>query len=193
MLSVLDSKNKALSYAGRLQLIACVLASLHTYWAIVFLISKVIVRGIETILKIFLLSQGVGGKGKAKIAWKAVCTPKSEGGLGLKPIGPWNEVLLTKQIQNTPVKKDSLWVKWVNVVKLKCRSILEVQEENNDSCTWRTLLGMRSKVISHIIHKIENGRNTMTWHDNWNDYGHMDNTVSTRSLYDARMQSTNSG
>ncbi|GKD63582.1 RNA-directed DNA polymerase, eukaryota, reverse transcriptase zinc-binding domain protein [Tanacetum coccineum] len=35
-------------------------------------------------------------KGKAKVAWKQVCKPKDEGGLGIKNLSLWNEVLMAK-------------------------------------------------------------------------------------------------
>ncbi|GJQ89056.1 RNA-directed DNA polymerase, eukaryota, reverse transcriptase zinc-binding domain protein [Tanacetum coccineum] len=120
---VSDWKNKALSYAGRLQLIAFVLASMHIYWASVFLIPKTNVNEIEKALKGFLWCHDELKRGAAKVAWKVICTPKIQGGLGIKRLGPLNEALMCKHLWNLIVKKDSLWVKWVNMVKLKGKSI----------------------------------------------------------------------
>ncbi|GJY60322.1 RNA-directed DNA polymerase, eukaryota, reverse transcriptase zinc-binding domain protein [Tanacetum coccineum] len=104
-----DWKNKTLSYAGRQQLIASVLASMHIYWASVFLIPKSTVKDIEKVLKGFLWSQGDLKKGAAKIAWKIVCTPKNKGGLGIKSLGSWNEALLCKHLWNENVKDSTVW------------------------------------------------------------------------------------
>ncbi|GKB79744.1 RNA-directed DNA polymerase, eukaryota, reverse transcriptase zinc-binding domain protein, partial [Tanacetum coccineum] len=68
-----DWKNRFLSYAERLQLISSVLASLHTYWASVYLIPKVVVNEIDKTMKTFLWSHGGGNNGRAKVAWKVVC------------------------------------------------------------------------------------------------------------------------
>ncbi|GKA59380.1 hypothetical protein Tco_0758693 [Tanacetum coccineum] len=46
-----DWKNKFLSYAGRVQLIAYVLSSMHIYWAYIFLLLKSNVKDIERVLK----------------------------------------------------------------------------------------------------------------------------------------------
>lgn len=46
-----DWKNKFLSFAGKLQLIASVLASMQVYWASVFLIPKATVKEIDKVLK----------------------------------------------------------------------------------------------------------------------------------------------
>ncbi|GJR43474.1 RNA-directed DNA polymerase, eukaryota, reverse transcriptase zinc-binding domain protein [Tanacetum coccineum] len=58
-------KNKCLSYAGRLQLIAAVLESIHEYWASVFLLPITIIKEINKLLKWFLWNQGESAKGKA--------------------------------------------------------------------------------------------------------------------------------
>nr|GFC73982.1 RNA-directed DNA polymerase, eukaryota, reverse transcriptase zinc-binding domain protein [Tanacetum cinerariifolium] len=47
---------------------------------------------------------------------------KEIGGFGLKQLGDWNEVLLCKLIWKIVRKKEDLWVKWANLVKLKGKS-----------------------------------------------------------------------
>ncbi|GKC42591.1 RNA-directed DNA polymerase, eukaryota, reverse transcriptase zinc-binding domain protein [Tanacetum coccineum] len=46
-------KNKSLSYAGRLMLVASVLESIHVYWASVFLLPDGVIKDINRILKDF--------------------------------------------------------------------------------------------------------------------------------------------
>lgn len=43
----------------------------------------------------FLWCQGEMKKGKAKVAWKVVCTPKQEGGLGIHILEDFNVALMT--------------------------------------------------------------------------------------------------
>ncbi|GJR87109.1 RNA-directed DNA polymerase, eukaryota, reverse transcriptase zinc-binding domain protein [Tanacetum coccineum] len=57
-----DWKNKFLSYAGRVQLIAYVLSSMHIYRASVFHLPKSIMKEIERVLKGFLWNQGDVGR-----------------------------------------------------------------------------------------------------------------------------------
>nr|GEV89462.1 hypothetical protein [Tanacetum cinerariifolium] len=89
-------KNKSLSYAGRVQLIAYVLSFMQNYWASVFLLPKQVIYEINKVLKGFMWCQYELTKGKAKVSWDAVCKPKDQGGLGLKNLGVWNEVLMVK-------------------------------------------------------------------------------------------------
>ncbi|GJU41837.1 RNA-directed DNA polymerase, eukaryota, reverse transcriptase zinc-binding domain protein, partial [Tanacetum coccineum] len=126
-------KNRYLSYARRLQLIAVVLESIHVYWASVFLIPSTIIKDINRILKNFIWSQSAKNNGKAKVAWSYICKPKDKGGLGLKNLQTWNYALLSKHVWNIAIKKDSLWVKWVHSVKLRGKSFWEIKEEKEDS------------------------------------------------------------
>nr|GEW57246.1 RNA-directed DNA polymerase, eukaryota, reverse transcriptase zinc-binding domain protein [Tanacetum cinerariifolium] len=75
-----DWKNKYLSYAGRMQLIASVLASIHTYWVAVFILPKSVVKDINKVLKGFLWCKDMIWKalsGKMKVdnmpsSWSAI-------------------------------------------------------------------------------------------------------------------------
>ncbi|KAK9073221.1 hypothetical protein SSX86_007545 [Deinandra increscens subsp. villosa] len=73
--------NKSLSFAGRVQLIISVLSALHVYWSTVFILPTSIINHLEAKMRKFLWCQGPMRAGGAKVAWKAVCKPKNEGGL----------------------------------------------------------------------------------------------------------------
>ncbi|KAJ9535397.1 hypothetical protein OSB04_un001487 [Centaurea solstitialis] len=75
---IMDWKNKWLSFAGRLQLINSVLSSISVYWSSMFLLPASVVKEIEKLLRNFLWSSGEAIRGKAKVAWKVVCLPRSK-------------------------------------------------------------------------------------------------------------------
>ncbi|GKA24381.1 hypothetical protein Tco_0710414, partial [Tanacetum coccineum] len=118
---VLNWKNKCLSYAGRLQLIASVLESIHVYWASVFLLPKTVIHDINKVLKSFLWSQGELSKGKAKVAWANICRPKTMGGLRLK---------------------ESIWA---------------INEEVNDSWSWKNILRLRDEARNRNMYNARRG------------------------------------
>ncbi|GKE73265.1 hypothetical protein Tco_1535306 [Tanacetum coccineum] len=174
---VKDWKNKALSYAGRLQLIDSINFELN---------ANILGLSISP-TKSFLWCQGELTKGKAKVSWDTICKPKDQGGLGLKNLYIWNEVLLVKHLWNVAAKKDTLWVKWINVEKLKGRSIWDVQSDSNSSMGWKNILSLRDKVRKHIWWKLGNGKTVYAWHDKWCSVGPLSDFISTREIYDARL------
>ncbi|GJS23318.1 RNA-directed DNA polymerase, eukaryota, reverse transcriptase zinc-binding domain protein [Tanacetum coccineum] len=95
---------------GRAQLIASVLGSMQVYWGSVFLLpkAKAVVIDIEKLFKRYLWNSGESCKGKAKVAWKDVCKPKDQGGLGFKSLEVWNKTLLVKHLWNVASKKEPL-------------------------------------------------------------------------------------
>ena len=161
---------------------------MQVFWASVFSIPKTVIKDINKDLKGFLWCQGELTKGKAKVAWDKICTPKDQGGLGLKSLQVWNEVLMIKQLWNIAAKKDSLWVKWVNVEKLKGRNIWEVSCEKNCSSGWKSILNLRDKVRKHIFFKLRNGKTTSAWYDKWCLEGPLCDFLSARDIYDARFK-----
>lgn len=95
---------------------------------------------------------------------------------------------MSKHLWNIAKKKDSLWVKWVNVHRLKGRSVWEVPVDIKASWGWKKLLELREKVRPHIWSVIGNGKNTEMWHDKWNIGGPLSNVVTRRAVYSAGLQ-----
>ncbi|GJZ80917.1 hypothetical protein Tco_0645911 [Tanacetum coccineum] len=138
---------------------------------------------LDKLLRRFLWNSG----DSAKVAWSIVCKPKDQGGLRIKSLHKWNEVLLVSQLWKLIERKESLWVKWVNTIKLKNLSIWEVDHSINDSWGWKNMLMLRDKVKPHVFYKIGNGKNISAWHDKWCQMGPLDKIVSNMDLYDARL------
>nr|GEU49747.1 hypothetical protein [Tanacetum cinerariifolium] len=180
-------RNKFLSYAGRIQLIAYVLSTMQQYWASVYMLPIYVVNGLEKLFKRILWNPGGSIKGRAKISWKKLRRPKEQGGLGFKPLHKWNEVLLISQLWKLIDKKESLWVKWVSTVKLKGKSIWEVGIDNSDGHGWKELMRIRDKIKPYVKFKIGNGRSISVWHDKWCDLGPLDRFIHNRDIYDVRM------
>ncbi|KAL0411967.1 UNVERIFIED_CONTAM: hypothetical protein Slati_3786400 [Sesamum latifolium] len=84
---------------------------------------------------------------RAPVAWKEVCHPKKEGGLGIRHIQSWNVALLTRVLWNIHCKADTLWVKWVNEVYLRSALVWDWQPKNGDSLLIRRLADIRDKII----------------------------------------------
>ncbi|GJW97791.1 RNA-directed DNA polymerase, eukaryota, reverse transcriptase zinc-binding domain protein [Tanacetum coccineum] len=85
-------------------------------------------------------------------------------------------------------KKDTLWVQWIHMIKLKRRSLWVIDTKVSDSWIWKVLLGLRDKARKHIEQRIGNGENTSVWFDKWCEIGPLSDYITSRDLYDARYE-----
>ncbi|XP_023752887.1 uncharacterized protein LOC111901263 [Lactuca sativa] len=162
---VFNWKSKALSFAGRLQLINSVLTSIHVYWA--------------SILS-FLWANGEIVKGKAKVKWNDICRPKAYGGLGVKNLRKWNDALLAKHVWNVINNKNSLWVRWMKTNYISDRNFWDILQKKIMSWTWKRFLEVRKIVRPHIVSCVGNGMNNSLWHDWWHSIGIFCSIISRR-------------
>ncbi|GJT81127.1 RNA-directed DNA polymerase, eukaryota, reverse transcriptase zinc-binding domain protein [Tanacetum coccineum] len=187
---LINWKNKALSFAGRLQLIKSVVSSIQVYWASTFILPKAVNAEIEQLMRGFLWSHGELRRGHAKVKWKDVCSMKNQGGLGIKSLNIWNISLIAKHIWNVVSKKDSLWVKWVNAYRLidrssNVRNFWDIPVLNDSSWGWRKLLQCRDVLREHFVCRIGDGSQTSVWYDNWLSLGPLSKFISNRMIYEA--------
>nr|GEU52192.1 hypothetical protein [Tanacetum cinerariifolium] len=128
-----DSKNKSLSFAGRLQLCKTVISSMHVYWASVLVIHMGIISDIQQLMRGFLWCNGEYKRGRAKVAWDDIYLPKSKGGLGLRSLEVFNLALMTTHLWNIAYNRESLWVCWIHTYKLRGRTIWDIQSKGDMS------------------------------------------------------------
>ena len=163
--------NRFLSYAGRLQLIISVLSNMHVFWAAHLILPQQVLDRVEQIMRAFLW-KGVDLKTTgAKIAWKDVCRPKQEGGLGIKCLKVWNAALMLRHLWILFEDKENLWAKWIHTYHLKGRSLWVVRPSSSSSWNWQNMLKLRDRIRPHLKHTIGNGETTSLWYDNWHPRG----------------------
>lgn len=76
--------NLLLSLAGRALLIKSVIHAIQHFWCKHFLLPTAVHELSQSMLTRFLWKDNINQKGGAKVAWRTVCLPGEEGGLGLK-------------------------------------------------------------------------------------------------------------
>ncbi|GFS44393.1 hypothetical protein Acr_00g0090060 [Actinidia rufa] len=69
---------------------------------------------ITSLCKNFLWGGKATGSKRPLVAWKDICKPKLEGGLGFMDLNAWNWALLAKALWNLQSKKDTLQV-WMEI------------------------------------------------------------------------------
>ncbi|GJW73855.1 hypothetical protein Tco_0133225 [Tanacetum coccineum] len=182
---VMDWKNKSLSAAGRLQLIRSVLGSMHIYWASMFVLPSRVLLDVEQIMRGFLWCQGLLKKGKANVSWDIVCRKRIEGGLGVRRLDTFNKALMVSHLWNLISSKESLWVKWIHVYKLKGRSFWEVPCRGNLSWGWRKILQLRPLIREFIWYRIRDGLTASAWFDSWCHVGPISRIVTSHDIFRA--------
>ncbi|KAL2252964.1 UNVERIFIED_CONTAM: hypothetical protein Sindi_0091100 [Sesamum indicum] len=156
----------SLSYAGREQIIKSVLTAMSVYWASAFILPKKVINEIEKRLRAFLW-KGMTNSGYAKVAWKDICRPKEEGGLGFKDISTLNRALMTKKPCDViRCDRSSIWVDWLHQGHLQHTSIWTIMDQRG-SWEWRKILRLRIFLRNMVDYRIGDVRSFLLWQDPW--------------------------
>lgn len=156
---------KMLSYAGRLQLLSSVINGAVNFWMSTFILPKGCVKKIESMCSKFLWGGDIDTRSTAKVAWKALCLPKLEGGLGLWSFSDWNKVLCLQFIWLLFSGTNSLGVQWQNHHHLRNSSFWALESKNTDSASWNLILSLRPLAQQFIKCKVINGTSANFWFD----------------------------
>lgn len=175
-------KSRFLSYAGRLQLIKSVLISIVNFWAAVFRLPSKCMKEIEQLCASFLWSGPALKSTGAKVAWRSICKPKEDGGLGIRSLKEVNKVYGLKLIWRVLLGL-SLWGKWIKAYLLKKRSFWEVKDSTQvGSWMWRRILKLREIAKRFFKKEVGNGRSISFWYDQWSEKGTLFDRLGDRGV-----------
>ena len=146
---------KHLSYAGRLELIKSVLYGMVQFWVSIFPMPCAVIMQITCLCRNFLWTGDICRSKSALVAWKTVCLPKKEGGLGLLNIQISNNSFIAKQLWNIHQKQDSIWIRWIHHYYLHANSIWNVQIHKASSPLWKSIILLKNQLVqsygSHLL------------------------------------------
>ncbi|XP_074300495.1 uncharacterized protein LOC141631772 [Silene latifolia] len=145
---------RKISYAGRLTLVKSVLTSLYSYWANIFLIPKGVLKKINSICHNYLWDGTSAYVSVPLVGWEQVCTPKAEGGLGLRYSLHWNIATMGKLVWWIYSKPDSLWVKWVHQIYLRGSSWPTHLPKAHMSSNWKAICRTRDLLTNGYINGV---------------------------------------
>ena len=137
----------------------------------------------EQVIRDFLWKGHVQGHGGAKVAWRNVAKPLSEGGLGIKRLSEWNTAAITKLMwQLLQPRTTSVWAIWVKANLLKGRSFWDVPVPQDCSWTWRKVLSLRNQFRPYFRSVLGNGREVFLWFDYWLPMGPLQSTFGNDQI-----------
>ena len=108
---------------------------------------------------------------KAKIAWSDVCTPKDEGGLGLRSLEEANKVSCLKLIWCILSARTALGGQWIHKYLIRKGSFWSVKDTSS-------LASQLTRV------DIRNGSVTSFWNDHWSSLGKLLDLTGERGCID---------
>lgn len=145
--------NSFLSLAERAELVRSVVQGIECFWLQCLPLPVCVTDRIHTLLRRFIW----GGK-SCPIAWKTVCLPKCEGGLGFRDLTAWYKSLLSKIIWNIQEKADSLWIRWIHSEYLNRQDFWEAPVSSRDPCLLRNLFRIRDDILERCDRDMEKGK-----------------------------------
>ncbi|GJT89395.1 hypothetical protein Tco_1071112 [Tanacetum coccineum] len=116
------------------------------------------------------------------MSWEDICLPKREGGLGIRCLKVFNIALMTTHIWNIVSNKESLWVQWIHMYKLKGRTLWDIRPKASMSWGWRKLLQLHDVVKPFLWKQVGNGLRTSLWYDTWCDQSPLANFLTPRDI-----------
>ena len=104
---------------------------------------ETVLHHIISMCRNFLWTGDIRRQYSALVAWKTLCLPKSEGGLGLFDLKARNRSFLAKQLWNIHLKTDSIWIQWVHHYYVHTKSVWDIQAHSRSSPLWKVVLSVR--------------------------------------------------
>ena len=158
-----------LSKRGRLTLLKSTLSSLLTYFLSLFPILVSVAKRIESIQRNFLWGDMGEVHKHHLVGWDKVCSPLQFGGLGVRPLIPFNRALLGKWLWCFGREEHHLWRR-VLVAKYGVERggwITNIPQGSHGCSLWKYIKMGWDAFSSHFGFDVGLGDWVLFWQDRW--------------------------
>ncbi|KAG2302208.1 hypothetical protein Bca52824_030859 [Brassica carinata] len=162
---------KTLTFAGKVKLIYSVIYGMVNFWSSVFVLPKRFYQKVDSICSAFLWKNSTTSAAGARVSWSSICTPKKEGGLGLRTLEEFDLVFRLKRLWNFFSNSGSLWVAWLAKNRFNGKSFWLVRDSQRFSVTVRSMLQLKYLLPTFLRCSVGNGNTASFWFDFWTDLG----------------------
>jgi hypothetical protein len=161
-------KSKSLSWMGRATLIKSVAMAIPSYSMAAFQLPKSLYKDMDSCVKRFWWApKKEAPHYYAPTAWKNICTPVQEGGLGFRTFWNLNQACLAKLAWWVLSKKDSICIQVLHA-KYKVRSNwLNHKSGFVVSWSWKSIENSKSILSKGAYILVGDGSSTLVWEDPW--------------------------
>ncbi|KAJ4785223.1 RNA-directed DNA polymerase (reverse transcriptase)-related family protein [Rhynchospora pubera] len=161
---------KSLSQAGKVVLIRSVIEPMVVYNTAGGPLPTTVASKIDTLIRSFFWESG--GKHKMHlVSWKQICTHKSQGGLGIRPVSVLNGAMILKNLWKLACKEfeQHPWVQILYAKYLTNRKLWLSGVPNSCTKFWRALMQYRDLLKPHVRWHIGQGDKCRAFGEPWHD------------------------
>lgn len=163
---------KFLSFAGKVQMIYTVIYAMVNFWSSVFVLPKWFYAKVDSLCSGFLWKNSTSSPAAgARVSWGSICTPKSEGGLGIRKLEDFEMVFRLKRVWLFFSASGSLWVPWLRNNRFRRRSMWLTNDSQRFSKTVRSMLQLKQQLHDLLRCNVKDGRTALFWYDYWTELG----------------------
>ncbi|XP_042965908.1 uncharacterized protein LOC122299590 [Carya illinoinensis] len=157
-------QNRLLSAGARLLLLRHVVSSIPVHLLSVLHTPKKVVSSLNRIMSNFFWGISNGKQKRKWVAWKKVCMPTKEGGLGLRKFEEVQSSLFMKLAWNL-LSSDSLWANFFRKKYCKGEHVTLV-DNTKGSPLWRCIMTMVPNILNNAWWRVREGQVSF-WRDPW--------------------------
>ncbi|KAL5785608.1 hypothetical protein ACOSQ2_008000 [Xanthoceras sorbifolium] len=162
-------KSATFSMAGRVTLIKAVTAAIPFYSMQTIKLPNDMCCRLDKVNRDFLWGHTVDKKTIHLVNWRTVCTPKGNGGLGIKSTKLMNQSLLAKAGWRILQGDKGVWSQLLTCKYLNNANLLTPGDSDKSVCsnTWKGIKFGAKLLSSGINWRIGNGNSVHFWTDVW--------------------------
>ncbi|KAK9704983.1 hypothetical protein RND81_07G025000 [Saponaria officinalis] len=134
-----------------MELINTVIFGLDCFWSSCLFFPSGVLKSLKKLCRGFFWSFGPDTRKRMIFKnWDSVCSPRTEGGFGIKEVLAWNKALLSRWIWSIAMSSGDLWSSWISSYVLRTHDFWTATVPSCCSESLRGMFRVRDCIITAV-------------------------------------------